>query len=124
MARTIKPNRQFFGVSVDTPAGNTQVTSEMLQGLSSVEQRVAALTNTAFDVVDVQMKEQGKQDAIDNPIDLQEWLQSSPKERKILSKAIPLQLKVWLQEICKYRCCHRKWRSCMIRQFQNYTTRR
>lgn len=86
MARTIKPNRQFFGVSVDTPAGNTQVTSEMLQGLSSVEQRVAALTNTAFDVVDVQMKEQGKQDAIDNPIDLQEWLQSSPKERKNIIK--------------------------------------
>ena len=86
MARTIKPNRQFFGVSVDTPAGNTQATSEMLQGLSSVEQRVAALTNTAFDVVDVQMKEQGKQDAIDNPIDLQEWLQSSPKERKNIIK--------------------------------------
>ena len=86
MARTIKPNRQFFGVSVDTPAGNTQATSEMLQGLSSVEQRVATLTNTAFDVVDAQMKEQGKQDAIDNPIDLQEWLQSSPKERKNIIK--------------------------------------
>ena len=82
MARIIKPySRQSFGVSVSNPQGNTQATNEYTGNLKNLEQRIGQLTNVAFKVYDQQMAEQGALEALDEPINVDQWANSTDTER-------------------------------------------
>jgi len=82
MARVIKPySRQSFGVSVSNPQGNAQATNEYTGNLKNLEQRIGQLTDVAFKMYDQQMAEQGALEALDEPINVDQWANSTDTEK-------------------------------------------
>lgn len=85
MPRRINPySRQNFGAAFNSPQSSTKATNEYLGMMQDLDVRIGKLTEIAFEQTNKELIEEGKQEALDNPIDIETWANTVRDDREDL----------------------------------------